>query len=225
MANRLSITKGSKFSNGIEFLEMIEISPISLGKFRCFCGNEFIRSASRVVSGITKSCSCLLKTNIQNLRPPKTIHGESSRIYKNVTPEYNAWMRMKSRCYRLENDSYPRYGGRGITVCDRWKNDYGAFLQDMGRIPSKHHSLDRINNDGNYDPENCRWATMVEQNRNKSNNKYILLNGESKTQSEWAREFGISKSTLSRRLKSGWPIELALTEKSNRGNNLRKLLS
>ena len=81
--------------------------------------------------------------------------------------EYTIWAGMKDRCYRPRNHKYPRYGGRGISVCDRWRDSFEAFLADMGRRPSRGHSIDRINNDGNYEPGNCRWATAIEQVHNR----------------------------------------------------------
>ena len=126
-----------------------------------------------VINGYTKSCGCLvveaLKNNIRrrkklNIPHPKIKHGYR---YK---PEYNVYRAMKKRCLLPTNDSYPNYGGRGITICDRWLN-FENFLEDMGKRPTKNHSIDRINNDGNYEPENCRWATSKQQANNRSTNK------------------------------------------------------
>lgn len=103
------------------------------------------------------------------------IHGESYKLpgikKRKSSTEYYSWTGMKARCYSVNNPKYPNYGGRGILVCDRWKNSYLNFLADMGRKPSIKHSLDRINNDGNYEPSNCRWATNFEQSINKQAKK------------------------------------------------------
>lgn len=134
----------------------------------------------------------------------KPTHGDSPRN-KRRAKEYYAWDHMKARCLRPNNASYIRYGGRGIIICDRWLV-YENFLEDMGRAPSSKHSLDRIDNNGDYEPSNCRWATDQQQQENRSDNVYITHNGESLTLSRWSRRLGISKTTLSDRLKKNWPI-------------------
>ena len=139
-------------------------------------------------------------------------HGDSKR-----TAEYICWLRMKARCFDTKAKDYPRYGGRVITVCDRWRTSYENFLSDMGRKPSKGHSLERINNAGNYDPVNCRWATRVEQARNKRTNKPIVFNGQSLTAPEWAEITGINARTIWNRIHiCKMSVEKALTTPSQR---------
>lgn len=118
---------------------------------------------------------------------------------------------MIRRCENPKTFGFARYGGRGIRVCERWRNSFTAFLADMGERPSASHSLDRINTNGNYEPENCRWATRLQQNRNSRNNTLIEWNGETLCIAEWAERTGISKFVLSMRLLRGWSIERTLT--------------
>lgn len=118
---------------------------------------------------------------------------------------------MKRRCLNPNNFAYSRYGGRGITVCDRWLESFENFLVDMGEAPPG-MSLDRIDNDGNYKPGNCRWATPLEQGSNKCNNHLIEFEGKTQSLSQWANEYGIQVGTLWYRLKEGWLIEEALTK-------------
>lgn len=107
---------------------------------------------------------------------------------------------MIQRCHNPSNKAYADYGGRGITVCDRWRNSCQSFLDDMGPRPSAAHSVDRIDNDGNYEPKNCRWATATEQNRNNRGNRNISWGGKTQTVQEWATELGLKYTTLKRRL-------------------------
>lgn len=137
------------------------------------------------------------------------IHGDASKGV--LVPEYSAWCRMLERCRRPTHPSWPNYGGRGITVCARWES-YQAFLADMGRRPSAGHSLERINNDLGYSPENCRWATREEQQRNKRTNRLITAFGQTKSVTEWAEQTAIPVSRLRRRLEKWRDPERALTE-------------
>jgi hypothetical protein len=122
---------------------------------------------------------------------------------------------MVQRCTNHNVGQFADYGGRGITVCERWKS-FENFLADMGRRPSASHSIDRTDNTRGYGPDNCRWATKLEQANNKRNNVTIEFNGRSQTVPQWAKELGIAATTLYTRLYAGWPIERALTRKSRK---------
>lgn len=124
---------------------------------------------------------------------PKYKHGER----KNLTPEYYSWRNMRNRCNNSKSANYDYYGGRGIKVCERWNNSFQDFLEDMGRKPTPTHTLDRIDNNGDYTKENCRWADKVEQGRNKRNNRFFKMeDGRILTVSDAARELGLSVSTV-----------------------------
>lgn len=127
------------------------------------------------------------------------------------TPIYTSWEGMKRRCYNPRFKHFQQYGGRGIRVCDEW-HKFLAFYADMGEKPSPAHTLDRIDNDGNYEPSNCRWATREEQANNTRSNRNLELNGTTRTVAEWARSLNMHRNTLDERLHNGWPIEKALTE-------------
>lgn len=125
-----------------------------------------------------------------------------------ATPTYLTWTSMLARCNNAKIRAYPDYGGRGISVCERWR-DFANFLADMGERP-RGHSLDRINNDGNYEPGNCRWATRATQNNNSRHNVTLTIGDRSMTLEAWSRESGIKQPTLSKRLAAGWPMDLML---------------
>lgn len=130
------------------------------------------------------------------------------------TPEYKAWSMMLQRCENPKAHAFEEYGGRGIAVCERW-HDFNLFIADMGLRPSAAHSLDRQNNDGNYCPENCRWATAKEQQNNRRVNRMITFEGQTKNLQQWAESLGMSKVTLHARLRKGWTIDRALTTPIN----------
>ena len=131
-------------------------------KCKCACGKEVIAQSYLLRSGTTSSCGCLRRevTAKKNYKHGHTTNGVFST-------EYHSWNDMKTRCYNKHRHNYKYYGGRGIKVCKRWRDSFSDFLQDMGRKPSPKHSIDRINNDGNYEPGNCRWATHSQQMRNR----------------------------------------------------------
>lgn len=126
-------------------------------------------------------------------------------------PLYSVWLDMKARCYRESRKDFHHYGGRGITVCARWRKNFWAFVADMGERPTPQHTIERINNDGNYEPDNCCWATRAEQNINTRTNRNLTLAGRTQPILHWARELGIDPATLRYRLRH-WPIEKALSQ-------------
>lgn len=134
-------------------------------------------------------------------------HGHSKGGVKTAT--YCIWSLIKTRCHKVGGRDYNAYGGRGIFVCDRWLNNFPAFLADMGERPSG-MSLDRIDNDGPYSPDNCRWATQWQQNRNKHNTRRITFGGETLCITDWAARQGLCLPTLGKRLRKGWSLERAL---------------
>ena len=132
-----------------------------------------------------------------------------------VTPEMKlirfVWRSMINRCHRPEVENYPNYGGRGIAVCDRWRNSFDAFMSDMGERPPG-GTIERRDNDGPYSPENCFWATRTVQAKNKRNNRLITANGRTMTMADWARELGINPAAILYRIRAGWTAERAVTE-------------
>lgn len=152
------------------------------------------------------------------LIPPKSRARNYRHGYKTAgkySSEYSIWMNMRARCANPNSNRYEMYGGRGIRVCARWREDFLNFLNDMGRRPSLDHSIDRMDNDGNYTPENCRWATRKEQCRNRRTSRFLSFRGEEKTLAEWCEITGLPVSTVHARIKSGWTPDDALTKPIN----------
>lgn len=181
---------------------------------RCECGVEKSLIVSEIKRGRSQSCGCLSKG-----RPPEyyrehcTTHGNTGTGWR--TPEYASWNGLTQRCLNPKNPRYPSYGGRGITVCREWVDSFEAFLRDMGPRPSLDHSIDRFpNNNGNYEPGNCRWATRSQQQLNRRNNHRLAFNGESLTIVEWARKMGVPKERIASRLRYGWSTEKTLSAPS-----------
>jgi hypothetical protein len=171
-------------------------------KCLCDCGNVTSVRVSHLTGGLIESCGCLQKERAS---------ASSATHRRSQTPEWRAWSNMKRRCYTKSSSRYPRYGGRGIVVCDRWLNSFEAFYADMGPRPSSRHSLERIDNDAPYSPDNCKWALPVEQAANRSTSTHIFFSGETLSLKEWSERTNIKRLTLYARLKSGWSIERALS--------------
>jgi hypothetical protein len=181
-------------------------------KCKCDCGAIKIIFDSMLKSGRTKSCGCLQK---ELLKKRLTTHGMTN------TKTFKTWESMKERCTRQNTKYYKHYGGRGIKVCERWQNSFENFLKDMGEKPDG-LTLDRIDPDKDYSPENCRWSSTKEQNNNKRNNVILEFNNEKKTVAEWADFLGMKIGTLRSRLERGWTIEKAFfTEIDTRCHRVR----
>jgi hypothetical protein len=173
-----------------ERLTIIEIIEKNKVKVLCDCGKEKIVRYDYVVSGRTRSCGCL---RAEMLSKRRTTHGMTD------TREYRIWCKMKERCSNLKDKNYKRYGGRGIKICSMWINSFEKFYSDMGPCGEK-GTIDRINPDGDYCKDNCRWLSIEDQQNNRRNNHVFSHNGESMTLSQWARKLDIKYGTLYRRV-------------------------
>jgi len=153
---------------------------------KCECGNTALVHSSSLGRG-TLSCGCLQKERT----------GNASRTHgKTHTKEYNAWVDVRRRCYNPKYRFFHRYGGRGITVCDRWRESFENFFADMGLCPPDKYAVGRIDNDGNYEPSNCRWENRDEEMNNTSRNRYFEYQGRIQTGTQWARELEIDPSSV-----------------------------
>lgn len=187
---------------------------------KCDCGNITNVSTNSLRSGLTTSCGCWNYEQQKSSITKHRIHGDTNGEFRLL---YEKWNKIKSRCYSECCHSYKNYGGRGIKMCDEWKNDYLSFKQwALSNGYDKHLSIDRIDVNGDYCPWNCRWVTNKQQQNNKRNNKYITFNNITHTQQEWAEITGLSRHTIASRLKLGWSIEKTLTTPSKRNNMKQK---
>lgn len=171
---------------------------------KCDCGKERLIWQHNLTSGASKSCGCLRaeRTIVQSITHGHTVNGKISR-------EYMSWSRAKLRCTNSKAARFKDWGGRGIKMCERWMQSFDNFLADMGPCPNG-YSIERKNNDGNYEPGNCCWADRVSQNNNKRNNVKLLYKGQMLTVPQLARIANLKVRTLGRRLERGWPLEKAM---------------
>lgn len=192
---------GKKFGR----LTVISRSPHpSRVKWKCICECGAVRevfSFNLAKKGGTFSCGCM---SAEKVKARFTTHGEYQ------SPEWRTWNHLKDRCLNPDSDNWKYYGGRGISVCDRWKHSFQNFLSDMGKRPTLKHGIERKNNAGNYEPSNCIWATQKEQNRNTRANRTLSLNGHSMILADWSIHLGIPSCTLSNRIRRGLPIDRVL---------------
>lgn len=167
----------------------------------CSCGNKKVVNSASLISGKTKSCGCYAQEQRVNVN---TTHGMGN------TKIYNVWNSMRDRCNNKKSKYYAYYGGRGIKVCDSW-NIFINFFSDMGETYKDGLTIDRIDNNGDYEPKNCRWITHKEQCNNRRSNRIIKFNGQIKNLTQWAESIGTNYHILKNRLKRGWTVERTLT--------------
>jgi hypothetical protein len=198
---RLNLKPGDRFGR---LVLKQEIRPSVRRRWVCVCdcGAELPVWQSSLRSGNTASCGCYRR---EATARNNTTHGESHR-----TPEYGIWKDILRRCRNANRPEYRNYGGRGITICDEWANDYRAFLRDVGRRPTPAHNIDRINNAGNYEPGNVRWATDAEQSRNTRRNVIVTIDGRTMVLQDWINTLGVDRKLVENRLRRGWSEEMAL---------------
>lgn len=197
-----------KTFNDLTVIETVHVSPKWLWKCRCKCGSEKLYLPYKIIAGHTKSCGCAKKERCHEMTKKYRItHGGSGERLHYI------WNSMKQRCTNPNNKDYPLWGGRGITVCDEWLHDYAAFRKwayDNGY--KKNLTIDRIDVNGNYTPDNCRWIEMERQSRNKRDNVYVEFRGERKLLIEFCEEFGFNYYTIYGRIYNhGWSVDEALS--------------
>ena len=199
--------------SGMRFGKLEAIERVGSDKHRhstwlckCDCGNEIVVRSDSLIRGLQVSCGCY---NIEQIRNRSITHGKAN------TRLYNIWRGIKKRCFVESEVFYKDYGGRGITICDEWKDDFEMFYEwSMQNGYREDLTIDRIDVNGNYEPTNCRWATLIEQQNNTRKNRFLTFNGERHTIAEWSRVTGISVQRKSHRLNGlGMSVERALTEK------------
>ena len=169
----------------------------------CECGTVVDVRQEHLGSRNTRSCGCLQQ---ETRKASLTTHGMSDLA------EFNIWMGMRDRCLNPRSPAYANYGGRGITICERWLHSFPAFLADIGSRPSPTHTLERVENSLGYSPENCRWATRAEQALNTRRNVILSFNGAVLNLKQWAERLGIKYDTLQMRVQRGWSTEQVLTQ-------------
>ena len=170
---------------------------------QCDCGTKCLRTSQVLTRKVrpAKSCGCL---QVRRTVLANTKHGMNNSI------EYSSWTSMKDRCLNENSKDFPKYGAIGISVCERWMS-FENFYSDMGPRSSPDHSIGRIDNSGNYEPDNCRWMSAEEQNNNRLTSNIISLDGEALSPAQWERRFEFSVGLVSSRLRRGWTIRKALT--------------
>lgn len=204
----IALGTNAKDLSGQTFGYLTALRPVGRAKGReiiwlcqCRCGNKHRTVGSRMKSGMGLSCGCRHKEIVSTHRMTKT-------------PAHKSWMAMRARCFNPRAKGYEHYGGRGITICARW-DSFENFLADMRERPAG-MTIERIDNNGNYEPTNCRWATRAEQSLNTSQNHYLTYQGETLLISEWAKRLGVKTYVLCHRVAQGWPDERVVGQPFNR---------
>jgi len=210
--NFIPITGYMKDVSGQQFGRLTAIGAIGRNKHRnilwlciCECGSESTTTVAHLLANHSTSCGC---KQVEAIIATNLTHGLTD------IDGYSSWKNMRSRIYNKDNLKYPRYGGRGITICSEW-DDFGVFIRDMGKRPSAQHSIERRENDGNYCPENCSWELPIVQANNTMNNRFISHDSITLTMSQWSRKIGMNYGTLKWRLQQGWSDQDAITTPVN----------
>jgi hypothetical protein len=194
------------FFENVRFEHCTALKYVKRGKWlcKCDCGKEFLATGNQLNSGRTKSCGCAKKERFKRMILK---HGQGHTRLNNI------WHHMKQRCNNPNSFEFYLYGGRGITVCEEWNNDFEAFSNwALGNGYSPELSIDRIDNSKGYSPDNCRWVDNVTQCRNRRSNHLLTFNGQTKTMKEWSEETGVDYPTLQARINElGWSVEHSLT--------------
>lgn len=206
---------------GVRFGELVVVSRAEDRKRNrywncvCDCGRPSVVAGVSLTRGRTKTCG-------HGVNAPKHGHAFTGKH----TNEYKTWLAIKQRCFNKNHIAFCHYGGRGITMCQEWKDSFPAFFRDVGPKPSSNHSIDRIDNSKNYEPGNCKWATRSEQMNNTRAVKLVTIDGETKTVTEWCDILGLSKTMVRNRIHIGWTPEKALTTpKKKTGRKPKSTLS
>ncbi|MGK7378344.1 hypothetical protein ACSFXN_10955 [Planococcus sp. 1R117A] len=214
MAKRKHHLEGQKFKNFTALELSEEKSKRGTRKWRCqcICGNiRFILASELKREKGQKSCGCISR---QNMREERTTHGMSKTLL------YGRWVGMKARCLNPKSTNYKDYGGRGIKICEAWLKFEGFMEWSLANGYNDELSIDRINGEGNYEPENCRWTTKEVQSNNRRTSTILSYKGENLPIKLWAERTGIARGTLAARVRVGWSIEDSLsipTDKKNKG--------
>lgn len=213
MGKRIEYNKGDAIGNVKYISELPSINGGRKAIFSCVCGKYFSSAMRSVRTGDTKSCGCIKKAMLKI----KNVAYTKRTTHKNT---YGCWQAMHARCYTKSHTSYANYGGRGILICERWKNNFENFYLDMGERPTINHSIDRIDVNKGYSPENCKWSTAKEQQNNKRNNSFVSFAGKTLTKTEWG---DLLTPLVKRRLEDGWDVRKAIY-KAKKGINKRKCI-
>lgn len=188
---------------------------------QCEKKTRFAVTGNSLQRGNTKSCGCTRAISLAKLNKERRTH------YQTRTRLYRLWGTIKARCNRETHSSYKNYGGRGIKVCEEWSRSFESFrdwahdngyYEDLGKSGRNKMTIERIDNNGDYEPSNCRWATNLEQMNNKRDNVYYTINNETKTLTEWSRITGVKSGTIYKRIRNGWLPERAITEPPQKRN-------
>lgn len=213
MSEYIKLSRNAKDITGKRFGRLVALGPVGraggekiVWRCRCDCGKETDVRAGDLCKGNTRSCGCLRREITSSRR--KT-HGMTMSII------YDIWQNAKTRCANPDAWNYANYGGRGIVVCREWMHDFQSFYDYVSGLPGYGEDglqIDRINNDGNYEPGNVMWSSRSEQCRNRRNNVMLTHDGKTQCQAAWSAELGIDQRTISMRLRLGWTVERALTQ-------------